>query len=134
MRVFLLLLFMTGLVFAQDSKSPHLIVDKQLDAYNSRDIEAFANTYDDSVEVYNFPDELSFKGKEILKNRYGKMFESLKKLHARSLNRIIHNNKVVDFEEASFYETDIDHPDEVIKVIVIYEIENNLIKRVQFCR
>ena len=134
MKYFVLVLFLSGFLFAQDSKNPHIIVDKQLDAYNNRDIIAFAKTYHDSVEVSNFPGDISIKGKMALVNKYEGMFNSLKKLHAKSLNRIILNNKVVDLEEASFYKTDLESPDKVVKVIVIYEIENNLIRRVQFSK
>lgn len=58
----------------------------------------------------------------------------MKKLKAVSLNRLVLGNKVVDLEETQRYETNTKRPDRVSKVIVIYEIEGGLIRRVQFCR
>ena len=41
-------------------------VDKQLDAYNNRDIDAFAATYHDDVEIHAFPGGLQYQGKDKL--------------------------------------------------------------------
>ena len=68
------------------------IVDKQLDAYNNRDIEAFAATYHDDVEIHAFPGGLQYQGKDKLIERYGQKFASLKYLNASSLKRMIEGN------------------------------------------
>ncbi len=133
MKILITIVLLSGIIFAQEKSTAEKIVDLQLDAYNSRNITDFANTYHDSVEVYMFPNKLMYKGKDILIKEYSRMFDSLKKLHAKSLKRIVLKNKVVDHEEASFYQKKIKKPDDVMYVVVVYEIEDNLIKRVLFC-
>ena len=44
--------------------SPEHIIQKQLDAYNARDIDTFINTYSDTIKVYNYPNKLSYEGKK----------------------------------------------------------------------
>lgn len=65
------------------------IVDKQLDAYNARDIDAFAATYHENVEIHSFSKGLQYTGRDTLIERYGKKFASLTYLNATSLKRIV---------------------------------------------
>ena len=134
MKYFVIVIIFISTIFSHDTISVTELVDNQIEAYNSRNINAFAALYHDSVEVYNFPNKLSYRGKDILIERYGKLFKSMKKLKAVSLNRLVLGNKVVDLEETQRYEKNTKRPDRVSKVIVIYEIEDGLIRRVQFCR
>jgi len=50
--------------------SPEAIVQKQLDAYNARDIDAFMATFIKDIKLYNFPNELRTEGQEAMKNSY----------------------------------------------------------------
>ncbi|ATC99026.1 MULTISPECIES: nuclear transport factor 2 family protein [Pseudoalteromonas] len=110
------------------------IVDKQLDAYNNRDIDAFAATYHDDVEIHAFPGGLQYQGKDELIKRYGAKFASLVYLNATSLNRIVNDNFLVDKERACSASQDPNIIDTDVVVIASYQIEDGLIKRVSFMR
>ena len=110
------------------------IVDQQLIAYNNQDIEAFAATYHDDVEVHTFPGGLKFQGKEKLIAIYGKKFAKLKCLNASSLKRIVNGRFLVDHELAVSCSQNKDEIDYRVEVIASYEVEDGLIKRVIFMR
>ncbi|MCF2857095.1 nuclear transport factor 2 family protein [Pseudoalteromonas sp. SMS1] len=107
------------------------IVDKQLDAYNNQDIDAFAATYSDDVEIYQ-GQSLVFKGKEALVERYGNKFASLSYLNATSLTRMVQGRFLVDHELAESSKQLSKEIDHSVTVIAAYEVENDLIKRVTF--
>ncbi len=110
------------------------IVDKQLQAYNNQDIDAFAATYHDDVEIHTFPGGLKYKGKAELIKRYGKKFAKLKCLNASSLQRIVNGRFLVDHEQAKSCSVAADKVDREVLVIAAYEIEDGLIKRVTFMK
>ena len=107
--------------------NPEEIVQKQLDFYNNHDLEGFVSTYHDEIEIYNLIDNsIMMKSKEQLMKSYRERFEVLK-VHADIQNRIVIGNKVIDHEYVTGLEKDT-----IKKAVAIYEIENNLIKRVWF--
>lgn len=110
------------------------IVDKQLAAYNNRDIEAFAATYHDDVEIYNIPGGLVYKGKAELIKRYGTKFSDLVYLNAKSLARIVNGNNLVDKELAESASSVPDQIDNSVVVIASYQVVDGLIKSVSFMR
>jgi hypothetical protein len=50
------------------------VVQRQIDAYNAHDLEAFAATYSDDVLITSAKGEVLVLGKEGLRERYGKAF------------------------------------------------------------
>lgn len=108
-------------------ESSEQIVQRQVNAYNARNIEAFIDTYADDIEILNFPNEPSIKGKENLKNQFAQMFERVPNLYCEIKNRIVLGNKVVDREHVRFGERYSD-------VIAIYEVTNGKISKVTFLR
>lgn len=108
-------------------QTPEAIVQNQLDAYNARNLKAFLNTYSEDIQVFNFPNELSFEGKEALKERYGAFFESTPDLHCKIKNRIIIGNKIIDKKKVTIN-------GETHWVVAIYEVENGKIAKVTFVR
>lgn len=108
------------------------LIDKQLEAYNNRDINAFAATYHDDVEIYHFSNGLQYRGKSELITRYGDKFASLVFLKATSLKRIVQGNYLVDHELAESSTIGGHKIERSIKVIAAYEVEDGLIKRVSF--
>lgn len=109
--------------------SPAYLAQQQLDAYNARDIEAFMEPYSDSLEIYNFPNQLNGKGKENIKPGYAAMFERSPNLHCELVNRIVLGNTVIDQEKV----TGIPGV-ELLEAIAIYKIENGKIAKVYFMR
>jgi len=118
--------------YTEPEKQAIKVVDQQLNAYNNQDIEAFIATYHPKVEIYNFPNELKYIGRDKLKQNYIGMFESLKCLNASSKKRIVLNNTVIDHELAQMCKKDKNIVDKRFEVIAVYEIEDGLIKRVMF--
>ncbi|HZV45439.1 MAG TPA: amidohydrolase family protein, partial [Saprospiraceae bacterium] len=55
-------------------ETPEALVQRQLNAYNFRNIEAFLETYDDDVEVYKDKDHLLYKGKAEMRKIYAELF------------------------------------------------------------
>ncbi|MCW3173261.1 nuclear transport factor 2 family protein [Shewanella subflava] len=108
------------------------LIDKQLEAYNARDIEAFVATYHDDIEVYTLTGGLQYQGKPTLKAKYGAKFAGLKYLHATSLTRIVQGQYLVDHELAESASEDENTIDRSVKVIAAYEVEQGLIRRVTF--
>ncbi len=105
--------------------TPEILAQRQLNAYNQRNIEAFLEPYADDVEVYNYPDQLQFKGKENMRAGYSKMFENVTNLHCELKERIIQGNIVIDKESVRFGER-------IIEAVAIYHIEDDKIKKVFF--
>ncbi|WKN44597.1 nuclear transport factor 2 family protein [Tunicatimonas pelagia] len=103
------------------------IVQRQLDAYNARDIDAFMDTYADSIALYSFPNELRTKGKEAMRTTYSQLFERTPNLYAEIKNRIVIGNKVIDQEYVRAGERFID-------AVAIYEVADGKIVRVTFIR
>ena len=98
-----------------------------MNAYNFRNIDAFLEPYAEDVEVYNYPDELQYKGKDKMRETYSTMFKNTPDLHCELKERIVQGNIVIDKERVQF-------GDRLIEVVVIYHIENNKIKKVFFVR
>lgn len=101
------------------------VVERQLAAYNARDLEAFAACFTEDVEVWRPPaTEPAIRGIAALRDFYAKERFTKPGLHAEILGRIVMGAKVFDHErihgvrEAPF------------EMTVAYEIERGLIRRV----
>ncbi|WP_299607650.1 amidohydrolase family protein [uncultured Aquimarina sp.] len=108
-------------------ETPEQIVQRQVNAYNARNIDAFMDTYSDDIKIYNFPNELSISSKADMKKSFETMFEKVPNLYCEIKNRIVLGNKVVDREYVRF-------GDRYSNVIAIYEVENGKIAKVTFLR
>jgi len=107
--------------------SPEVIVQRQLEAYNARNIEAFLDTYSDNIKLYNFPQQLTTDGKVAMRDRFSNFFKNTPDLHCEIKNRIIKGNKVIDEE---YVTANGQH----FTAVAIYEITNNQISKVTFIR
>ncbi len=124
------LVFVNGKMLRADTlirESPEMVVQRQLNAYNARDIDAFMATYSDDVELFDFPDKPISKGKEAMRANYASMFTNLKYLHCNIEKRIVIGNKVIDHERVKFN-------DQTVQAVAIYEVNNGLITRVTFAK
>jgi imidazolonepropionase-like amidohydrolase len=106
--------------------SPEILVQQQLNAYNNRDIEAFLAPYSDSVEIYEFPAKLLSKGKDKMRPDYAGMFERVKALHCKLVNRVVEGNTVIDQESVTGFGPN------AFKAIAIYKISKGKIQQVYF--
>ncbi|WP_409253366.1 nuclear transport factor 2 family protein [Bacillus sp. SCS-153A] len=108
-------------------QSKHL-AQKQLDAYNAQDIEAFLDCYSEDVTVMEFPsNKVMYKGIGEMRERYTRMFEENPKNHAELLNRMTKGNIAIDHE----YVTGRANGKEVYAV-AMYEVCDDKIKNVWF--
>lgn len=105
--------------------SPEDLAQRQLNAYNLRNIEAFLEPYAEDVEVYMFPNSLQYKGKETMRKQYAGMFQQVTNLHCELLGRIVQGNIVIDKERVQF-------GPQKVEAVAIYHIEGGKIKKVFF--
>lgn len=119
-----------GILIQKDTllnETPGILAQKQLNAYNAYDLETFLDTYTEDVEVYDFPDQLQFKGKEEMRKRYD-FIRHTPGLHARISNRIVQGNMVIDHEEAYIPGRG------KIEVVAMYLVSGDKISKVYFKR
>lgn len=106
-------------------KNAEAIIQKQLDAYNAKDIDAFMATYADDVQLFNYPDSKWADGKSAMRETYARLFENTPDLKASIKNRIVVGGAVIDEEEVTINGRSV-------TAIAIYKVENGLIKEVRF--
>lgn len=79
---------------------PELVVQRQLDAYNARDIDALLATYAPDARQYEHPGKLLATGAAEMRARMAQRFQE-PNLHARLLQRVVMGNIVIDHEEVT---------------------------------
>ena len=128
-------IFLLTILFASTAQvkaqitEPITVVKGQLEAYNKQNIEAFLNCYSEGVEVYNFPNELIYKGKDKMREKYTNAWMQNPKQKAEVTDRISVGNTVIDKEHVTGRATGIE-----ANVIAIYKIEKGKINQVYFIR
>ena len=80
--------------------APETIVQRQLDAYNARDINALLATYAPDARQYEHPATLLATGAAAMRARMAVRFAE-PNLHARLLQRVVMGNIVIDHEEVT---------------------------------
>ncbi len=103
-------------------------VQKQLEAYNARDIDAFMQWWADDCQYYEFPSRLLASGAAEVRERHIARFKE-PNLHGTLVKRIAVANVVVDEETVT--RTFPDGPGEV-DVVAIYAVENGKIAKAWF--
>lgn len=107
--------------------TPLDVVQRQLEAYNAHDIDAFVACYAADVRIFRMPSAApALRGIEAFREHYARHRFNLPDLHAVVLQRIAMGNKVVDHERVTGLG---EHP---VEVIVVYEIEDGLIHKAWF--
>ena len=104
------------------------VVQRQLDAYNARDIDAVMATYADDVEHFEFPStRVASSAAEVRERLLVRLQEP--NLHARLLGRTAMGNLVIDHERVTR-----DFPEGLgtIELIAMYEVQGEKITRAWF--
>lgn len=102
-------------------------VQRQLEAYNARDLQAFAACYSEDVEVFRPPAlTAAMSGRAALAAYYAEHRFQLPALHAELLGRMVLGNKVVDHERISGVR------EQPFEAAVVYEVAGEHIRRVWF--
>ena len=107
--------------------SPVEVVQRQLDAYNARDLAAFVATYSDDIRIFRMPSsEPALSGKEQLAEFYATKRFNVPALHAELLGRIATGNKVVDHERIRGI------ADKLVEAVAVYQVRDERIETVWF--
>jgi putative hydrolase of HD superfamily len=111
-----------------ENTSPLAIVQAQLDAFNSKDIDALMRAYAPDAEQFSLHGERLAKGHEEIRPRYVARFAE-PDLHARLLSRTVMGKFVTDLELITR-----NFPEGVgtLEMLCIYEVENGRIRRASF--
>ncbi|WP_321853384.1 nuclear transport factor 2 family protein [Paraburkholderia tropica] len=105
-----------------------LPVQKQLDAYNARDIDSFMAWWSDDCEYYEFPTRLLASGAAQIRERHVARFKE-PNLFGKLIRRSVVDNLVVDQEIVT--RTFAEGIGEV-DVLAIYQIEHGKIAKAWF--
>ncbi len=122
------LVFNNGFLITPDTlirETALALVQRQLNAYNDRDLEAFLEPYAEDVELYEFPSTLLSKGKNQMRKDYA-FFNTVPNLHCEIKERIIQGNTIIDKESVTGF------GNKPLEATAIYQVENDKIKRVYF--
>ena len=119
----IVIVVMSGLAYSQ---SPTDVVEQQLKAYNSRDIDSFMAIFHTDIEIWTLGNETpSYSGWEAVKDVYSNLFDRSPKLHSTVLNRSVIGNKVIDYERIAGR----NGTNEDLFLVMIFEVVDGKIRR-----
>ena len=110
------------------TSQPHdsaAVVQRQLDAYNARDVDALLATYADDAQTFEHPAKLLASGSVQLRERFTVRFQE-PNLHAALLKRVVIGHIVVDHEKVT--RTFPEGPG-TLELLMIYDVQNGRIAR-----
>ena len=108
--------------------SPEIVVQRQLDAYNARDVDAWLETYAEDAEQFEHPATLLANGHAELRERIAARFRE-PNLHAKLIKRMVMGSVVIDQEVVS--RTFPEGPG-TIELIAIYQVQEGRIAKAWF--
>lgn len=104
------------------------IVQRQLDAYNAQDINAFCACFAADCILSELNGAVTQHGATAIRERYQTLFTSFPENHAALVNRVVVGNVVIDHEDITRSAS------ERINAAAIYTVKDGLIARVDFVR
>lgn len=104
------------------------VVQRQLDAYNARDLDAWLSAYAPDAEQYELHGALLAAGHEQMRTRMMARFTE-PNLHARLLSRLVMGQIVIDHELVT--RTFPEGPG-TVEMLCIYEVSGNAIQKASF--
>jgi hypothetical protein len=102
------------------------VVQRQLDAYNRRDLDAFIACYASDAKLYRPPHQLAMDGHGAIAQRYRALFDQSPRLHASLVTRIVLDRFVVDHEHVE------GQPKGAFDALATYEVADRLIVNAWF--
>ncbi|MDZ5473973.1 nuclear transport factor 2 family protein [Bacillus sp. 31A1R] len=102
------------------------VVERQLKAYNEKDIDAFMACYSEDVHVYAFPNIVRMSSNEEMRVHYKKLFDTYPNMNAEIVKRIEQHPYVIDHEKIT------GRKEEPFHATAIYEIKDDIITKVWF--
>lgn len=110
------------------STTSESVVQRQLDAYNARDVDALVATYADDAQQFEYPSTLLTSGSAQLRERITARFCE-PNLHARLIRRIVMGQVVIDHEEVT---RTFPEGTGKIELVAIYEVRDGRIATARF--
>jgi hypothetical protein len=109
--------------------TPVDVVQRQLDAYNRRDLDAFCATFHPAARIFDLGAEApSVDGIDAIRARYADLFARSPMLHSVVLTRTTLGRAVVDLERITGRNGSAD----AVDLLAIYEVRDGLIARGHF--
>lgn len=105
-------------------EAPDKLIQKQVETFNNRNLEAFIGNYADDVVVLNFPTDTLYYGKKRMRENYKKFYDRNPLVNVKVTSRITIGSSVIDHELVTIGEADQEQ-------VAIYETDG-LIKRMCF--
>lgn len=105
--------------------TPETVVQRQLDAYNARDVDALLAIYADDAQLFEHPATLLARGSAALRERFQARFQE-PDLHALLLQRMVMGNIVIDHERVT---RNFPEGRGEIELVMIYEVAHDRITR-----
>jgi hypothetical protein len=110
--------------------TPEQLAQTQLEAYNTRDLDAFMSVYAPDVTIFRHDTgEVMMSGHEAMRETYRQMFAASPELHCQLVNRMVMGDYVIDHEHVTGR---MGAPP--LDAIAIYQIKDDLISRVWFIK
>ncbi len=109
-------------------ETPEVVVQRQLEAYNARDLDAWAATDAVNAEQFEYPSTRLASGRDNIRARMIARFTE-PNLHAELINRIVMGQLVVDHERIT--RTFPEGPG-TIELIALFEVVDGKIVRALF--
>ena len=103
-------------------------VERQLEAYNARDVERFVACFTDDVVVEDGEGRTLMTGRAEFREAYAAMFAASPALHCRVVSRARAGRYVVDEERVA------GRGPEELHVLVVYRLRGDLIEAVRLLR
>jgi len=107
-----------------DFQHPAAVVQRQLDAYNARDVDAILATYAGDARQFEHPGTLVAAGAAQIRARMALRFEE-PSLHARLVQRSVMGNLVIDHEVVT---RDFPEGPGTLELVAIYEVRDGKIQ------
>src|SRR5688500_6972384 len=111
-----------------DSASAEAVVQRQLDAYNARDLDRLMAAYADDALQFEYPATLLASGAAQIRERFALRFKE-RNLHARLLRRIVMGSIVIDHEEVT---RTFPEGTGKLELVAIYEVLDGRIATARF--
>lgn len=105
------------------------LIQRQMDAYNAQDLEAFLACYADDAELATLNGSVNQKGIDAIRTRHEEMFAQFPQNKAKLVNRVDLGTTVIDHEAVERAPGG-----EQFEVAAIYTIRDGKIARVDFAR
>lgn len=125
-KIVFLLLCSCVAAFAQ-TPTPEQMAQKQLEAYNQKDIKAFMDCFSEDVKIYTYPNILEVEGKAKMQEQYAQFFNNAQTLHCTVIKRIVRGAFVIDEESVQYNAT-------TFGGVAIYEVKEGKIVTVTFMK